>query len=115
VSIPEKRLHLLLRDLKICTRDFLDAWERHIRDQERVALPDPDSGYLPESLTTRLFSKKTTMPAGEFLLFFFAIARRFPSTWGALGQIQAGLFQKGRLAGCYPASHVHRSEAFEFA
>lgn len=73
MSIPEKRLHLLLRDLKICTRDFLDAWERHIRDQERMVLPEPDAGYLPESLSTRLFSKKTTVPAGEFLLFYLRL------------------------------------------
>lgn len=73
MSIPEKHLHLLLRDLKICTRDFLDAWERHIRDQERMVLPEPEAGYLPESLTTRLFSKKTTMPAGEFLLFYLRL------------------------------------------
>lgn len=95
MSIPEKRLHLLLRDLKICTKDFHDAWERHIRDQERVALPDPDSGYLPESLSTRLFTKKTITHAGEFLLFYLRLVVECRALGERLARFKPGFSKRG--------------------
>jgi hypothetical protein len=73
VSIPEKRLASLLRDLKICNKDWLVAWTRHVRELEKPKLSDPDSPLLPDSLTARLFSKKSTMPAGDFLLFYLRL------------------------------------------
>lgn len=73
MSIPEKRLSALLRDLKICTKDLLGAWTRHIRQSESYSLPDPDSPSLPESLASHLFSKKTSVPAGDFLLFYLRL------------------------------------------
>jgi hypothetical protein len=73
VSIPEKRLASLLRDLKICTKDWLAAWTRHVRELEKPTLSDLDSPLLPDSLSSRLFSKKSTMPAGDFLLFYLRL------------------------------------------
>ncbi len=73
MSIPEKRLASLLRDLKICTRDWLAAWSRHARQLKRYELPDLDSPLLPDSLSSRLFAKKSTMPAGDFLLFYLRL------------------------------------------
>ena len=95
MSIPEKRLHLLLRDLKICTKDFHDAWERHIRDQDRVALPDPDSGSLPECLCTRLFTKKTITPAGEFLLFYLRLFAECRALGERLARFKPGFSKRG--------------------
>lgn len=95
MSIPEKRLHLLLRDLKICTKDFLDAWERHIRHQERVSLPDPDSGCLPDSLSTRLFTKKTITPAGEFLLFYLRLFAECRALGERLARFKPGFSKRG--------------------
>lgn len=85
----------MLRDLKICTRDFLNAWERHIRDQERMMLPEPDAGYLPESISSRLFSKKTIMPAGEFLLFYLRLFAECRALGERLGRFKPGFSKRG--------------------
>lgn len=95
MSIPEKRLSLLLRDLKICTKDLLAAWNSHVRMQERIELPDPDSGCLPESLSTRLFSKKTTMPAGEFLLFHLRLFVDCRALGERLARFKPGFSKRG--------------------
>ena len=73
MSIPEKRLASLLRDLKVCTKDWLAAWKRHVRQLEKHTLLDPESPLLPDSLSSRLFAKKSTMPAGDFLLFYLRL------------------------------------------
>ena len=95
MSIPEKRLSLLLRDLKICTKDLLAALNSHVRMQERIELPDPDSGCLPESLSTRLFSKKTTMPAGEFLLFYLRLFVECRALGERLARFKPGFSKRG--------------------
>ena len=95
MSIPEKRLYLLLRDLKICTKDLLAAWNSHVRMQERIELPDADSGCLPESLSTRLFSKKTTMPAGEFLLFYLRLFVECRALGERLARFKPGFSKRG--------------------
>jgi hypothetical protein len=95
VSIPEKRLSLLLRDLKICTKDLLASWNSHVRMQERIELSDPDSGCLPESLSTRLFSKKTTMPAGEFLLFYLRLFVECRALGERLARFKPGFSKRG--------------------
>ena len=95
MSIPEKRLSLLLRDLKVCTKDLLAAWNSHVRMQERIELPDPDSGCLPESLSTRLFSKKTTMPAAEFLLFYLRLFVECRALGERLARFKPGFSKRG--------------------
>lgn len=95
MSIPEKRLSLLLLDLKICTKDLLAAWNSHVRMQERIELPDPDFGCLPESLSTRLFSKKTTMPAGEFLLFYLRLFVECRALGERLARFKPGFSKRG--------------------
>jgi hypothetical protein len=99
VSIPEKRLSLLLRDLKICTKDLLAAWNSHVRMQERIELPDSDSGCLPESLSTRLFSKKTIMPAGEFLLFYLRLFVECRALGERLARFKPGFSKRGDWQG----------------
>ena len=63
--------------------------------QERIELPDPDSGSLPESLSTRLFSKKTTMPAGEFLLFYLRLFVECRALGERLARFKPGFSKRG--------------------
>jgi hypothetical protein len=44
-----------------------------VRELEKSTLSDLDSPLLPDSLSSRLFAKKSTMPAGDFLLFYLRL------------------------------------------